>query len=267
MINVARLSINVTIASLLLMTVNAFATEVKAISVSVIEPVIEPITESGTESGIQQCSRTSHYDIYLSGLHTGTMKRTESWQGDEAVVTSESEASILGIGTQYNQRAELFWSDETDEWVTEKFHQLVTGFRARDMKVEFSQDGLSSEVDIDGDKDQYESSHIPLRDVDTLAIQMRQFLLQGRSQFALIRQASDAIEPYQLYVKPAIKTQIAPWGEIKVIPVEQSGAETVTYYFAPDMDFQLVKARYHGFILQGVIEMNAYTTTCEPIVQ
>ncbi|MBW8183341.1 hypothetical protein [Shewanella nanhaiensis] len=217
---------------------------------------------------LQACSRSSHYAIYLSGIHTGTMSRTETWQGKTAVVTSKSEASILGIGTQYQQRAELSWSDNTHEWLTDNFHQKVTGFRSRDMRVSFENAGRESRVDIDGDVDTYSSDSIPLRDVDTLAIQIREYLLQGRKQFALIRQASDAIEPYQLYVQEQLSENIPPWGELSLIPVEQTGAEDVTYYFAPALDYQLVKARYHGFILHGLIELDNYTSTCEPnIVQ
>ncbi|MCL1094070.1 hypothetical protein [Shewanella kaireitica] len=212
---------------------------------------------------IKQCHRSASYDIFLSGIHTGTMERVENWKGKTAVVTSSSKASILGIGTQYQQRAELSWSTKTDEWLTDKFHQKVTGFRARDMQVSFSNNGRDTEVDIDGDIERYHSKSIALRDVDTLAIQMRHFLLQGRTQFALVRQASDAIEPYQLYVKQQKKANIEPWGELTLIPVEQTGEEKVTYYFAPELDYQLVKARYHGIILQGLIELNAYSSTCE----
>lgn len=211
----------------------------------------------------EQCNRSSNYDIYLSGIHTGTMARTETWTGKTAVVTSKSEASILGIGTQYQQRAELSWSNKTNEWITDKFHQKVTGFRARDMQVSFSNNGRQSRVDIDGDISSYTSAHTPLRDVDTLAIQIRQYLLQGRTQFALIRQASDAIEPYQLYVQDKQTANISPWGELTLIPVKQSGAEEVTYYFAPAMDYQLIRARYHGIILQGLIELNHYSSSCE----
>ncbi|ABZ78293.1 conserved hypothetical protein [Shewanella halifaxensis HAW-EB4] len=210
-----------------------------------------------------QCSRSSSYDIYLSGIHTGTMKRTEKWQGKTAVVTSNSKASILGIGTQYQQRAELFWSNQTNEWLTEQFHQKVTGFRARDMQATFSDNGRSSQVDIDGDIESYRSNDIALRDVDTLAIQMREYLLRGRQQFALIRQASDAMEPYQFYVQQPQTTEIAPWGELSLIPVKQTGAEEVTYYFAPAMDYQLVKARYHGIILRGLIQLNHYSSSCD----
>ncbi len=242
------------VLALLLLTNNAFASNIKA---HLQAPSLEPVQE--------QCSRSSNYDIYLSGIHTGTMNRTETWVGKAAVVTSKSEASILGIGTQYQQRAELSWSSTTNEWITDKFHQKVTGFRARDMQVSFGNNGRESRVDLDGDITSYTSADMPLRDVDTLAIQMRQYLLQGRQQFALIRQASDAIEPYQFYVQDKQTSNIAPWGELTLIPVKQTGAEEVTYYFAPSMDYQLIKARYHGIILQGLIELNHYRSSCESI--
>ncbi|MGP1720925.1 hypothetical protein [Shewanella frigidimarina] len=211
----------------------------------------------------QSCQRSFNYSIYLSGLHTGEMSRTENWQGKSAVITSKSEASILGIGTQYQQRTELSWSNNSNEWLTDSFHQQVTGFRSRDMQATFYNNGLESRVDIDGDIENYTSSQIPLRDVDTLAIQIRENLLDGRRQFALIRQASDAIEPYQFYVKDKLITTIGSWGEIQLIPVEQTGAEEVTYYFAPSMNYQLVKAHYHGMILQGVIELDRYVSSCD----
>jgi hypothetical protein len=224
--------------------------------------------QQGRELGLtsKTCSRSAHYAIYLRGIHTGTINRTETWQGKTAVVTSESEASILGIGTQYHQRAELSWSSSSNEWLTDKFHQKVTGFRSRDMQVTFENNGRQSRVDIDGDIATYASETIPLRDVDTLAIQIREYLLQGRQQFSLIRQASDAIEPYQFYVQEPQTAVIAPWGELSLIPVEQTGAEAVTYYFAPQMDHQLIKARYHGIILQGLIELERYSSSCQPIL-
>ncbi len=219
--------------------------------------------QQGADLALKECSRVSNYSIYLSGIDTGSMSRTETWRGKHAVVTSNSKASILGIGTQYQQRTELSWSNETSEWLTDKFHQQVTGFRARDMLVTFDTNGRGSEVNIDGDIDTYSSKEVPLRDVDTLLIQMRQYLLQGRKQFALIRQASDDTEPYQLYVKDVQTVNIEPWGELSLIPVEQTGAEDVTYYFSPDLDYQLIKARYHGIILQGLIELDSYTSSCE----
>ncbi|MEC4726134.1 hypothetical protein HWQ46_11295 [Shewanella sp. D64] len=233
-----------------------------------LAPLLVTNTASASEQQKQEhqftkCSRISNYVIYLSGINVGIMNRTEAWQGKTAVVTSTSEASILGIGTHYEQRAELSWSNINNVWLTDTFHQKVTGFRSRDMQVTFANHGLESRVDIDGDIDTYKSAEIPLRDVDTLAIQIREYLLQGRKQFALIRQASDAIESYQFYVEEVQTANIEPWGELTLIPVVQTGAEDVTYYFAPAMDYQLIKAKYHGIILQGLIELDSYTSSCE----
>lgn len=225
--------------------------------------LMSTVADAAAQQTPAQCSRYAEYDIYLSGIHTGSMSRTETWQGKTAVVNSTSKASILGIGTRYQQRAELVWSNERQQWLTQKFHQKVSGFRARDMHASFSANGLESEVDVDGELDSYRSNDIPLRDVDTLAIQIREFLMQGRQQFRLIRQASDAIEPYQYYVQPKQTKNIAPWGELSLIPVEQTGTEEVTYYFAPELDYQLVQARYHGIILRGLIELNQYTSSCD----
>ena len=196
----------------------------------------------------QECQRNFSYSIFLSGLHMGNMTRTENWQGKSAVITSTSKASILGIGTQYQQRTELSWSNSTHEWLTQKFHQQVTGFRARDMQVTLDHHGLGSRVDVDGEVSHYQSNSIPLRDVDTLAIQIR-----------------DAVESYQYYVKDTLTSNIAPWGELQLIPVEQTGAEEVTYYFAPSIDYQLVKAHYHGIILQGNIELDSYVSSCDAL--
>jgi hypothetical protein len=215
----------------------------------------------------QICHRSFNYSIYLSGLRIGEMNRTENWLGKTAVITSQSEASILGIGTQYQQRSELSWADATDEWLTKNFQQQVSGFHNRDMRVTIDHDGLRSRVSIDGKVTTYQSNTIPLRDVDTLAIQIRAYLLKGLKQFALIRQASDGIEPYQFTVKPILTLTLDPWGELQLIPVEQTGAEDVTYFFAPSMNYQLVKAHYHGLILQGSVELQSYVCTCDPKTQ
>jgi hypothetical protein len=224
------------------------------------------LSNSVLASGIQpHCQRSFNYSIYLSGLHTGEMIRTEIWLEKSAVITSKSEASILGIGTQYQQRTELSWSNISQEWLTDNFHQQITGFRSRNMQVILANNGLESRVDLDGAMTTYQSKKLPLRDVDTIAIQIRENILNNRQQFTLLRQASDAVETYQFSIKETVTTTIAPWGEIQLIPVEQTGADVVTYFFAPSMNYQLVKAHFHGLILQGMIELNSYRSSCDTI--
>ncbi|WP_248638611.1 hypothetical protein [Vibrio crassostreae] len=210
----------------------------------------------------QQCERTAYYHIYLSGIRTGYMDRTESWEGTNATITSRSKASILGIGTQYDQQATLIWSEESDSWLTTSFHQVVSGFKSRDMKVSFSDDGSETRVDLDGEITEYQNNGEPLRDVDTLSVQIRQYVLDGDRSFALTRQATDGPEPYDYEVQDLTTIKVDKWGEIEVIPVKQTGAERVTFWYAPSLGYQLVKARYHGFLLRGGAELQQYESSC-----
>ncbi|MEZ8121736.1 hypothetical protein ACED30_19700 [Vibrio splendidus] len=210
----------------------------------------------------QQCERTAYYYIYLSGIRTGYMHRTESWEGTNATIISQSKASILGIGTQYDQQATLTWSEESDRWLTTSFHQVVSGFKSRDMKVSFSDDGSETRVDLDGEITEYQNNGEPLRDVDTLSVQIRQYVLDGDRSFSLTRQATDGPEPYDYEVQDLTTIKIDKWGEIEVIPVKQTGAERVTFWYAPSLGYQLVKARYHGFLLRGGAELQQYESSC-----
>ncbi|MCE2571150.1 hypothetical protein [Motilimonas eburnea] len=211
---------------------------------------------------MQSCQRHSEFAVYLNGIHTGSMARTESWQGKQAKINTTSKASILGIKTQYQQQAKVQWSDAEQGWLTQEFTQNVSGFRTRNMQVAFAADGLSSEVDLDGKINRYQSKYIPLRDVDTLAIQIRHLVMQGKTKFTLIRQASDGTELYQYQRQPPAPHTIAPWGEQALIPVVQTGAEDITYYFAPELDYQLFRADYHGLLLQGKVLLTQYQSNC-----
>lgn len=218
--------------------------------------------KNGSLINAERCMRTFTYSIYLTGIHTGELKKIEQWQKDKVVVTSKSQASILGITTTYNQRAELSWLESRHEWISTEFHQQVSGFRSRDMQVTLKNQGHQSEVDIDGKKASYFDADIPLRDVDTLSIQIRQNLIEGRKSFVLNRQATDGIERYQYDVYAKKNITIYPWGEITVIPVEQKGEDHITFFFSPDLGYQVVKAKYHGFLLKGLLELDAYSSTC-----
>ncbi|MCW4447345.1 hypothetical protein OHV10_24320 [Vibrio splendidus] len=190
------------------------------------------------------------------------MHRTELWEGTNASVTSQSKASILGIGTQYDQQSTLTWSEDSDSWLTTSFHQVVSGFKSRDMKVSFSVDGSETRVDLDGEITDYQNNGEPLRDVDTLSVQIRQYVLDGNKSFSLTRQATDGPEPYNYEVQDLTTIKVDKWDEIDVIPVKQTGSDRVTFWFAPSLDYQLVKARYHGFLLRGGAELQKYESSC-----
>ncbi|MGF1697490.1 hypothetical protein L4C54_17655 [Vibrio lamellibrachiae] len=173
---------------------------------------------------------------------------------------SSSRASILGIGSSYTQSSEMSLSE--GQWLTQSFHQKVTGFRKRDMQVSFPDSSHQSLVTLNNKEYRYESIGEHLRDIDTITMQIRQNLLDERESFSLVRQASDGIEQYQYEVLELQSKEYDRWGHMEVIPVKQSGTDRITYYFSPELDYQIVEAYYHGFLLNGRAELVDFTSSC-----
>lgn len=219
------------------------------------------IERAATDPG-QECTINIRYRLYLNGIRTGQMTRAEHWQGSTAVIETESKAKILGFRTDYTQRSELEWRAQSHQWISKRFHQFVSGFRNRDMYVDFSEQGHKSRVDIDGVIKHYHSPEFSMLDADTLEVQIRQRVEQGQTKFKLARQATDKVEIYRYTVKAPKNLTVMPWGELNVIPVVQKGADKATYYFAPSMNYRLVEARYHGFFLKGKAELASYQSRC-----
>ncbi|MCW8332830.1 DUF3108 domain-containing protein [Vibrio paucivorans] len=217
---------------------------------------------SADDGAMQLCEKSLEYALYLGGIRTGKMSRVEYWKGDQVNATSKSRASILGIGTSYRQESSMTFDHDLQAWVTKSFHQIVTGFKNRDMKVTFPEGPYRSDVDLDGEKQSYYSDEIPLRDLDTLSAQIRFNLINGSKEFELVRQASDTVEPYQYTVLESETLDHDKFGKLTLTPVKQDGADEITFYIAPSLDYQVVKATYHGFILNGVAKLTGFTSSC-----
>ncbi|OIQ25380.1 hypothetical protein [uncultured Vibrio sp.] len=206
------------------------------------------------------CTKHLNYSLHLSGIHTGFISQTQQWNDNQVLSKNKGRASILGIGSSYTQSSEMYF--ENGQWLTQSFHQTVTGFRKRDMQVFFPESENASSVALNGKEYRYESEAEPLRDIDTMAMQIRQNLLDGKNTFSLARQASDGVELYQYEVLEAQAKSYERWGRLKTIPVTQSGAEKVTYYYSPGLDYQIIEARYHGWLLNGRAELVDFTSSC-----
>ncbi|MFC5078881.1 hypothetical protein VTH8203_03373 [Vibrio thalassae] len=239
--------------------------------------VAQAVSLEQDATNLKTCQNRYDYGIYLGGIHTGSMQRIETWyeatpgqpehnQAEARVksgtVESYSRASILGIGTRYRQKAQLVQSSGTGDYLTTTFYQKVSGFRSRTMNVTFSENGSESEVDLNGEVTHYTNHGQPLRDVDTLSIQIRHLVMQGKTTFNLTRQATDGPEPYHYQVLGAKSLTLPPWGALDVIQVEQTGAEEVTFWFAPSLQFALVQAKYHGFLFDATMELETMEVQC-----
>ncbi|MCE7626703.1 hypothetical protein LZT04_02510 [Vibrio fluvialis] len=74
--------------------------------------------------------------------------------------------------------------------------------------------------------------------------------------------ATDGPEPYQYQVLGTKQVTLSPWGELELIEVEQTGAEHVTFWFAPSLNYALVQVMYHGFLFDGSMSLTAMNRQC-----
>lgn len=208
------------------------------------------------------CNKSFHYKLYFSGIKTGSLKREEHWNDQGAALKSDSYAGILGIGTRFIQTSNMVWNQEKG-FVTTDFHQQVSGFKNRDMQVKITEGGSRSSMQLNDEFSQYQFDDYQILDADTISAQIRLMVINGVEQFSLARQATKGLEHYH-YQLHAEKTEtLTPWGEVKVIPVTQTGDESMTYWYAPKLDYQLVYAKYHSFILPGSLKLAEYEISCD----
>jgi hypothetical protein len=208
------------------------------------------------------CHNTLKYNIYFAGIKTGWLTREETWNDAGGKISSTSYAGILGIGTKFDQHAEFVWSDEKG-FVTTWFTQDVTGFKNREMKVQISDNGHDSHMVVNDEEMRFSNPDRAILDIDTISAQLRYKLLKQEPRFHLTRQASDMLEHYSYTVEPKLSKSYPQWGDTDVVPIKQDGADEVTMWFAPDMDYQLIEAKYHSMLLPGRMKLIEWNKECD----
>lgn len=199
----------------------------------------------------------------LGSFNTGWLTRKVDWQGEKVQYQSESEVSVLGISTHYQQSAVGAYHTGKAQILTQHFQQKMSGIKNRYMKVTLSHDGGQSEVILNGDAQHYHSD-IPLRDIDTIGGQIRLHLIEGKSQFRLVRQATKEVEAYEFNVAPEKSSvTLDNHGDVEVIKVNETLEGDVTLWFAPSLDYHLVKAESQGFLLNGYMTLSKYDKKCD----
>ena len=71
------------------------------------------------------------------------------------------------------------------------------------------------------------------------------------------------LEHYAYTVEPQQSKSYPQWGELDVVPIKQNGADEVTMWFAPKMDYQLIEARYHSMFLPGRMKLVDWVKECD----
>ena len=212
-----------------------------------------------------QCKKTLNYNVYFKGSKIGNYQRRIVWNGNQADIYTTAEADVLITKSKMNMHSKLHWSDELQRFQTDSFQRNIRGLMAGSVSATFSKDGRSSTVIEDGKTQKYTEDLMPIIDGDTIGSQMRLDLIEGKKNFDFIMQNSDETSHYYFTVA-GTETIDTNFGKIKAIRVNQTrkSDRQLSLWFAPSLDYQLVKATYHRKIIDLKAVLMSQKIDCPP---
>lgn len=221
-----------------------------------------PLKEMPDSNGF--CQKTAQYDVYLSFLKMGNLSRNLIWNAkqQQGSVETTSAVNVFGLGTRYHQVTHFYWSEQANQLLTRDYQQTMSGLKNRIVSTVFSKSGKTTHVTLNGETTRYENEGKVIVDFDTLGEQIRLNVMSGVKAFALIRQGTDELNPYQFVTQGNELLETEHWGEIQTIRVKQTGNDNVTMWFAKSLDYQLIKAKTHG-VFDATIKLISFENTCE----
>lgn len=199
---------------------------------------------------LHQCTKEFTYNLYFSGHKIGHLTRTLKWRGNSVDIHSYSKVNVMVTKSKLKQDSKVYWSDAQNSFLTQSFTRKVTGLLAGKTSATFSADGRQSSIRSDGKTQNFSSNDIPIRDADAVGSQIRLNLIEGKKKFDFKLQDTDDIDHYYFEVKREEKID-TNFGRINTFRVEQirKSDRKLVMWFAPDIDYQLVKATYKRKIL------------------
>ncbi|WP_231562135.1 DUF3108 domain-containing protein [Colwellia psychrerythraea] len=214
-----------------------------------------------------QCEKKFEYDVSFLGGNVGHFQRTITWHKSatsiKATVKSQGEVSFLWLDSTYLQTSTMHYSPQYKHFLTPGFSQKLTGMKAREMKVEMSNNGHSSTVSLNAEVIHYDNENLPLYDIDTLGAQVRLNLLQGKTHFKLSRQASNKIDSYQFEVVGTEVINHKKWGMLTSIKVVEVGKhKDMAMWFSAKHDHQMIMAEL-DMIFSPVVWLTHFSKQCQ----
>lgn len=195
------------------------------------------------------CKKSFVYEIYLSGLHVGYLKREVLQQEGRFTANTRSRISILGLSSDYQQQSELHWSATENRFLSDYFSQQMSGIKTRQLETLFLNNGKQTIVNLNGEISKYKNDKGPLLDIDAFGAQIRQNVKTGKQKFTLYRQGSEEIKSYTFVQTGKEKIKSKYWGEVNAVRLKETGKYKGTQlWYSPEHDFQLIKATFSDFI-------------------
>ena len=230
-------------------------------SVKVVEPTIDTATIPATteitaiSDPFLPCTNTLNYRFFYKDNHVGNIQRKQIWEGKRVKMSTTGDVSFLMFDFTGKHQSQIYWNANQQQFLTREFIQDVQGLSRTQMTATFSDNGLLSKVVLNGEALEFSDLHSPILDFEAISMQMRQNLMDKKTSFDFVMQRSDEVSHYYFDVigEESVEVMGKRYQTIKVQQVKKKDRK-LYFWFAPDLDYQLVKSTYKRKIID--IEAN-----------
>ena len=200
------------------------------------------------------------YDVSNKEMSVGKMIREFQYNGDELTANTTADLSFLFYRFGGNQLSDIYWDDDSQLFLSKRFVRKSVGFERMNTQVDFFKSGHQTSVLHDGKPYKVFTEKGKIVDFNTIGVQMREGLKSGQTQFEFYMQTSDKVKHYFFEVtgKEVIQTK---FGKLDAYRLQQTRKKnrTLIIWFAPKINYQMVKFRYKFNLLDLSGVLTKYT--------
>ena len=202
------------------------------------------------------------YDLSYKSFSLGQIIRDVQWDGDKGVVNSITDLSFFAIDFGGNQLSELYRDKNSEKILTKRFTRESKGFSTVSMTAEFSKNGHYVTANNNGEKLIFSNDKNKIIDFNAITMEISDLLKQEKTEFDFYMQTSDDVAHYFFEVKgkEIVKTKFGNVEAFKVVQIRKSD-RTFEAWFAPSINYQMIKFHYQRKILDIYGELVEYSMT------
>ncbi len=185
------------------------------------------------------------YDVSYKAVSVGKMIREFKYNGELITANTTADLSFLFYRFGGNQVSQIYWDDDAQLFLSKHFARKSVGFERINTQVEFLNSGHQSKVTRDGKAYKVFNEKGKIIDFNTIGMQMSAGLKAGQTEFEFYMQTADKVKHYFFEVtgKEQVQTK---FGKLDSYRIQQTRKKdrTLIMWFAPEMNYQMVKFRY-----------------------
>ncbi|WP_028864871.1 DUF3108 domain-containing protein [Psychromonas aquimarina] len=201
------------------------------------------------------------YDVSYKSINVGQITRELSQHGQNMRVNTSADLAFLFFSFGGNQLSDVYRDKDSQLLLSRHFVRNNVGFTRVSMSADFSQNGHRSRLLVDGENKEFVNETDKIVDFNALGLQLSEGLQAGQRHFEFYMQTSDSVAHYFFEVKgtESIDSKFGPLQTFRLEQTQKDDRKLIAW-FAPDINYQMVKFHYQRNMLDIRGELTEHST-------